>query len=637
MSHLIKRVQGFDAQSNAVGPQAGLSRELLRLALISYSDACTAELTAQRRGLPLSEVYARGYGVSQLSIAGILASEWDAQLINPVEQPADISLIRAFGPGRCLQNGVMPWRKIGGATIVLSAHPDQFDGCAAELRTCFGPVRMAITTLDQMNIGIGAQCGQALVTAAETKVPAIESCRQWNARFALIVGLALLASIAVLAVTAPRALFAMVTTWTILILLFNTLLKGAAAYIGWNAPPEPAQTVTPARLPVITMLVPLYNETAIAEHLLARLKALDYPRELLDVCLVLEADDHTTRATLGRTILPTWMRPIIVPKGTIKTKPRALNYALDFAHGSIIGIWDAEDAPAADQLYKAAYGFANSPPQVACLQGTLDYYNADTNWLTRCFTIEYASWFRVILPGFRKLGLVVPLGGTTLFFRRDALEQLGGWDAHNVTEDADLGVRLARHGYYTDLIATVTEEEANGRTWPWVKQRSRWLKGYAMTYGVHMRNPARLWRDLGARRFFGLQLLFLGTLSQFALAPILWTFWLPTLGLGHPLSVYLAPWAFWTLAGLFMLSELVNLAAATVGVRKARKSWLIKWALTLQFYFPLAAIAAYKGLLELATRPFYWDKTAHGVLLPKGWKSQAIQPPQPLLHPVSDG
>lgn len=383
------------------------------------------------------------------------------------------------------------------------------------------------------------------------------------------------------------------------------------------------------------MLVPLYNETAITEHLLCRLRALDYPRELLDVCLVLEADDQTTRTTLGQTILPTWMRAVVVPKGTIKTKPRALNYALDFAHGSIIGVWDAEDAPAADQLHVVARHFANCGPEVVCLQGTLDYYNADTNWLTRCFTIEYAGWFRVVLPGLQKLGLVVPLGGTTLFFRRHALDALGGWDAHNVTEDADLGVRLARHGYRTALINTVTEEEANGRAWPWVKQRSRWLKGYAMTYGVHMRNPAQLWRDLGPWRFFGVQLLFLGTLSQFVLAPLLWTFWLLPFGFSHPLSALIPAWAFWAFAALFVTSELVNLAVAAVGVHKARKTWLTKWAITLQFYFPLAALAAYKGLWELVTKPFYWDKTAHGILLPKTWQSPVTPPPRPPARPAS--
>jgi cellulose synthase/poly-beta-1,6-N-acetylglucosamine synthase-like glycosyltransferase len=191
-----------------------------------------------------------------------------------------------------------------------------------------------------------------------------------------------------------------------------------------------------------------------------------------------------------------------VPLGTLQTKPRALNYALSFAKGSIIGVYDAEDAPAPDQLHVVVNRFAQRGPEVVCLQGQLDFYNSHSNWLAHCFTVEYATWFRIMLPSLERLGLAIPLGGTTLFFRRDILESLGGWDAHNVTEDADLGIRLARHGYRTEIIDTVTQEEANARAWPWVKQRSHWLKGYAITYGVHMRSPLKLWRDLGAWRFF---------------------------------------------------------------------------------------------------------------------------------------
>ena len=186
--------------------------------------------------------------------------------------------------------------------------------------------------------------------------------------------------------------------------------------------------------------------------------------------LVLEQHDTVTRDTIARTELPSWISVIEVPSANrLTTKPRALNYALDFCRGSIIGVWDAEDAPEPDQIEKVVTSFQDAPESVACLQGVLDYYNPKTNWISRCFTIEYATWWRMILPGVAQLGLVIPLGGTTLFFRRNILEKLCGWDAHNVTEDADLGIRLARHGYVTELIPTVTFEEANCRAWPWVK------------------------------------------------------------------------------------------------------------------------------------------------------------------------
>ncbi|MEJ6401518.1 glycosyltransferase family 2 protein [Yoonia sp. 2307UL14-13] len=605
------------------GPQDPLSRGLLQGAHISYDMACAAEHDAGKRGVSLADIYCRRFGVSQLSIATILAEQAGAQRIDPTCQPPDIALIRRFGAQHCLRTGLMPWRQIGGTTIILTTRPEKFVNFEPELQACFGRHRMALTTEEQLIRTINALCGPTLVDKAEARTAPTESCRSWNHRRAAFVGAIVVALSAVTMWQAPAALFGALALWTILILACDTALKATIIWMSLRKPPPQQHDVTPVRLPVITMLVPLYNETAIADHLLTRLKALDYPRELLDVIIVLESDDVTTRTTLGRTILPTWMRPVVVPKGTIKTKPRAMNYALDFARGSIIGIWDAEDAPAPDQLHKVAHHFANAGPQTACLQGTLDYYNSRVNWLTRCFSLEYATWFRVVLPGLQRLGLVIPLGGTTLFFRRDVLEKLGGWDAHNVTEDADLGVRLARHGYRTALIDTTTEEEANGRTWPWIKQRSRWLKGYAITYGVHMRNPYKLWRDLGAWRFWGLQLLLLGTLSQFLLAPLLWSFWIIPFGVQHPLGNMVPKGIFWAIVGLFVVSELVRFACAAIGARKAGKSWLIPWALSLQFYFPLAAIAAYKGIYELAARPFYWDKTAHGVLLPKGWRNHS--------------
>ena len=214
--------------------------------------------------------------------------------------------------------------------------------------------------------------------------------------------------------------------------------------------------------------------------------------------------------------------------------------------------------------------------------------------MSRCFTIEYATWWRLILPGIARLGLVIPLGGTTLFFRRDILEKLGGWDAHNVTEDADLGVRLARHGYRTELLPTVTHEEANCRPWRWVRQRSRWLKGFMITYFVHMRHPRQLLRELGWKRVMGLQVIFLATFSQFAAAPFLWS------------------GAVWVMTVLFICAEALSLILGLAAVSGRAHRHLLPWVPTMPFYFPLGALAAYKALHEMIAQPFFWDKTQHG-------------------------
>ncbi|MEX0282894.1 MAG: glycosyltransferase [Arenibacterium sp.] len=389
-----------------------------------------------------------------------------------------------------------------------------------------------------------------------------------------------------------------------------------------NAPPSgPARY----RLPKVSVLVPLYREREIANALVGRLKRLTYPKALLDVVLVLEEEDNVTRNALEQTDLPAWIRLVEVPAaGSLKTKPRAMNYALDFCRGDIIGIWDAEDAPASDQIEKITEAFASAPSDVVALQGILDYYNPRSNWMARCFTIEYATWFRVILPGIARLGLVVPLGGTTVFMKRTALEQLGGWDAHNVTEDADLGMRLCRAGFRTELVDTVTYEEANCKPWPWVKQRSRWLKGFLITYLVHMRRPKQLARELGFWRFLSFQAFFLGTLGQFTLAPVMWSYWLLIVGLPHPMAEA-GMGALITLAvGIFLATEALAWLAGLIAVSRSDRRFLIPYIPTLMLYFPLGALAMLKALFELALSPYFWDKTQHG-LSSEGPTSERLQ------------
>lgn len=378
----------------------------------------------------------------------------------------------------------------------------------------------------------------------------------------------------------------------------------------WRSSRNPK--AVPNHLPPISLLVPLYKERDIAARLVSRLSNLDYPRDKLEVALILEWGDQTTELALRAAHLPDWMRIIRVPPGHLRTKPRAMNYAMDFLRGEIIGIYDAEDAPARDQLMLVAQAFEHAPQNVACVQGALDFYNAGKNWLTRCFTIDYAVWFRLILPGFERLGFVLPLGGTTVFFRRNALESLGRWDAHNVTEDADLGIRLARRGYRCGFLPSVTEEEATATIPTWLRQRSRWIKGYAMTWAVHMRDPLRLLGELGWLRFLGVQVLFLGTLSQFLLAPLLWSFWLILFGFPHPITT-VAPWSVVVgLTALFFLCEVVTLLTAAMAVSRPKHRWLIKWVPLMHIYYPLAAVASWKGFAEMLSRPFYWDKTSHG-------------------------
>lgn len=579
--------------------------------------------------------------VRRTDLYAALARQYKCSIADLHSQPPDVRLIDDLGADFCIRNRVVPWKKVGAGTVVICSNPDEFEMLKREFPAHWGRTFLAIAPEEDILDRLVAMRHRTLTQRAENRVAGHESCRGWNPRTVLRHALTLALIMAGLFFYSTLIGFAVLVGWAVLTLLMNSALKVTASYMFWKH----QRTVRAEfhstrgkhslhRLPKISIMVPLYKEREIAGRLVQRLEKLIYPRELLEICLVVEEDDLLTQTTLAKSELPSWMRQVIVPRGTVKTKPRALNFALDFCRGSIVGVYDAEDAPAADQLLKIARRFSERGPDVACLQGKLDFYNARTNWLSRCFTVEYASWWGLILPGVEKIGFAIPLGGTTLFFRRHALEELGGWDAHNVTEDADLGVRLARHGYRTELIDTVTEEEANCQTWPWIKQRSRWIKGYAMTYGVHMRHPRQLFSDLGMWKFIGFQLIFLGSLSGVLLAPLLWTFWAFPLGLPHPLRGVMPNTLLQILGVTFMLAEILTITVGVQAVSGVKHRWLRWWVPTLHFYYPLASAAALKGFIEIITRPFYWDKTQHGKFdtPATGRISGAIIAPQPLRN-----
>ncbi len=619
MSDPLLRLSAPRPVSRWERPVLPVGRQLVNAGLISQATLLSALATQRRIDAPLGEILVAEGHINREDVLAALAIQHDADHIDLALDPPKANMAAVIPADLCQRFSIVPWRWFGNTLLVATTRPDRIGALAAALPVDAPDLLPVIADQDQINRQIGALHGAELAHRAVTKLPAHLSCRTWSPRATIgKMRLAMVGALTVgVCVLFPAWVATAIIGWALLTLAMTTTLKALAlaALVSHRVPAraEPLPKVRRDLLPRVSVMVPLFREEHIAEALIRRLEKLSYPKALLEVVLVLEAKDTVTRATLARTTLPNWMRVIEVPDdGTVTTKPRALNYALDFCHGDIVGVWDAEDAPEPDQLEKVVTHFAHADPKVACVQGILDYYNPRQNWIARCFTIEYASWWRLVLPGVARLGLVLPLGGTTLFFRRPILEELGGWDAHNVTEDADLGIRLARAGYRTELIPTATFEEANCRAWPWVKQRSRWLKGYLITYCVHMRNPAALLRDLGFMRFLGVQAMFLATVSQFAALPLLWSFWLPAFGLPHPVVITLGSSVIWPLALFFVATEVLNITIGMLAVSDRDHRHLMPWVLTLVFYFPLGALASYKALYELVTDPFYWDKTQHG-------------------------
>lgn len=373
--------------------------------------------------------------------------------------------------------------------------------------------------------------------------------------------------------------------------------------------PEPSPPRLPDdKLPVYTIIVALYREAACVPDLVRALNTLDYPREKLDLKFAIEPDDAQTRAAIEQLHLPAPYEIVTAPDIGPRTKPKALNAALPFARGSFVVVYDAEDRPDPDQLRRALAIFLHSDEWLACVQARLAIDNTRDSWLTRMCTAEYAGLFDVLLPGMAAWKLPLPLGGTSNHFDTAVLRRIGAWDPYNVTEDADLGMRLARCGYHTEVISSSTQEEAPARFPAWLRQRTRWFKGWMQTYIVHMRRPCQLFRDLGVRGFATFQLVVGGTVfaalvHPFFLAELVYRSFVGDTGVlfaGLPATTIAAGY----------------LAAGVLGLLGLKRRGLLGsgWVLlSMPAHWLLLSLAAWRALYQLARDPYRWEKTEHGL------------------------
>ncbi|HJU31480.1 MAG TPA: glycosyltransferase [Hyphomicrobiaceae bacterium] len=369
-------------------------------------------------------------------------------------------------------------------------------------------------------------------------------------------------------------------------------------------------------LPVYTVLVPVFREARVLPGLIQSLRALDYPAAKLEILIVLEEVDTETQAALLKLALPGNFRSLVVPSGGPQTKPKALNYALQVARGEFVVVYDAEDRPQPAQLRRAWEVFRRSPRELVCLQAQLNIYNPRQSWLTRQFTIEYSVLFDSILPALERLGLPVPLGGTSNHFPRKALIGIGGWDPFNVTEDADLGVRIARLGYKTGVLASTTWEEAPPVFRVWLTQRTRWLKGWMQTYLVHTRELRRLNRELGLRSAVGFHALMGGLIGSALVHPLFYLLLAYHALSGSLLqpSETMAGAVLWTIAVVNLaIGYGVSILVGIISVWRRRRRDLAVSALLMPAYWLLISIAAYRAVWQLARHPYLWEKTEHGL------------------------
>ena len=605
-------------------------RELRTLAALHQRGRLTAEqmeeawrLSRQWRS-PLPDMLAAMYAISSFEWAQQMAKSCNLPFANLREIRPDAALVSLQDRPFYLQHMFLPWRIDEDGALVIAARTPDDEAMQAFVASRYPgrTIRYAVTgkfdviwTLQALfNDEMSLEAREALYNRdPELSAKTTASSGQKNMLLALLI--LLLLGMTVSAHVTLVVLSALISSLYAALFLFRGVLTliGSGRRVDLSVSPAEVATLQDADLPIFTVLVPMYRESEVLPILVASIRRMDYPRTKLDVKLVLEAGDHETIEAARALGAEDLFEIIRVPDSQPKTKPKACNYALYFARGTYTVIFDAEDIPEPDQLKKVVALFQASPGNVACVQARLNYFNRDDNFLTRMFTLEYSHWFDYLLPGLHRLNIPIPLGGTSNHFRTDVLRELGAWDPYNVTEDADLGVRLTQAGYRVAVVNSTTFEEANGVLKSWVNQRSRWIKGYMQTWLVHMRRPVRLYQRLGFIGFVGFQM-FVGFPPFTALInPLLWLTFLISLIIGPQHVAALFP-PFVLMVALFdlLISNAMYVYFNLVAASKRQWFNLVPWGLLAPAYWVLHSVAAYKALGQLITNPHYWEKTQHG-------------------------
>ena len=406
---------------------------------------------------------------------------------------------------------------------------------------------------------------------------------------------------------------------------FRLIFKAISSNLEVPVTDEEVKNLKDSDLPVYTILVPVHREAEVLASILKSLEEIDYPESRLDILVLLEEDDLETIQKFDEVNPPSFIQKIIVPDRLPKTKPKACNYGLIHARGDYVVIFDAEDLAEPDQLKKVVIAFSKAPENVACIQAKLNYYNRKQNILTQWFTVEYSMWFDLLLPGLDADRAPIPLGGTSNHFKTYYLIEAGAWDPYNVTEDADLGIRLFKRGYRTRIVDSTTYEEANSQYNNWIRQRSRWLKGYMQTWLVHMRHPLQLIREIGFRNFMSFQFIVGGTFFTALLNPVYWvltSLWFTAkpefIHKLFPGPIFFMG-AICLYVGTFVFTY-VNVAGA---MRRGYYDMVVT-ALLSPIYWAMSSIASWKGFLQLIFRPHFWEKTRHGLYK----RPEVIIPPE---------
>ena len=622
-----------------------LGQLLIERGLATETDVELALAEQQREG---------GYLGRHLLLAGVvqrrdmyqaLAEQWGTALVDLVASPPQTDLVANLDHEWALSSQWLPYRQNGDVTVIVtSASPTE--ELLSEAREMFGPRIEVLATTDwDIQQALQASFRREMLYDAADKLSVEDP--QVSARVALttwqkVLPALLLAALVIGLLLNVRSTVVVVLFIANISFAISILFKSLASI---NAPIVRAKQrlaqrklqrwrtelgvehqehrIPDSELPVYTILIPAFHEANIIAKLIENIGALDYPRSKLEVLLLLEEDDQETIAAAKAAAPPVNVRILVVPRGNPQTKPRACNYGLAMASGEFVVIYDAEDRPEPDQLRKAIASFREDErirrdvdPQarpLVCVQAALNYFNAEHNVLTRMFAVEYSHWFDSMLPGMEGTGIPLPLGGTSNHFRTRELRELGGWDPWNVTEDADLGLRASVRGYRVGIINSTTWEEACSKVPAWIKQRTRWIKGYMVTAAVNMRRPLRFLKRTGLGGAVGMIGLIAGTPMTFLAYPLVLGFTIVTyvgvqfIGLDLPSGLLGLGWATMILGNALMI-----LVSGTVSWKRYGPRVAV-FALLNPAYWVLHSIAAWRAAYQMVRTPHVWEKTPHGL------------------------
>jgi glycosyltransferase XagB len=562
--------------------------------------------------------------VKRLTMYHVLAELAGVPFIDLTENPPDPGLLAMVDPDQLIGEGWVPVRALpDGTTLVAAEHLPRPELMESITQAMGRTVTFEVTT--NWDIRKALEYGLREHILDQAALGLWRRSARYSARTALYArqGIGLLATLAVIIACAAAWPLATIQTVSVIVssvflvavaFKFIVCMAGARRERYQVVTGEDVAALTDEDLPVYTVLAPLFHEASVVRELVTNLAALDYPHHKLEVLLLLEEDDAETIEAAKAAGLPPWMTIIVVPRGQPQTKPKACNVGLFFSSGEHLVIYDAEDKPDPDQLKKAVVAFHRGGERLVCVQAALNYWNVNENFLTRMFTAEYSFWFDYMLPGLDALKLPIPLGGTSNHFRTDGLRLLGGWDPFNVTEDADLGIRASALGYTVGVINSTTFEEANRKFGNWIRQRSRWIKGYMQTVLVHARAPWSLVREVGLRQAAGFALLIAGTPLSFLFVLPLWVLFAVSLVLPrHFLATLYPGWALWIGVFNLLVGNALMIYVCMMGAFLRQRYGLVLWALLNPVYWLLHSVASYKALWQLIVKPHYWEKTTHGI------------------------